>query len=487
MLIAGGLRFAGLHVWSLWGDEAYSFVHAHRFGTSEMGASSLAYPLFFALEWLALQTLPHSLSLELVLRLVPALAGTLAAALLFRVSRGLLDRPARHLLAAMAAFSPWLLFHSQFARFYSLLLLLSLLSSFTFLDAVRTGSRRRMWQSALLFLLAMATHPTAALLLAGHLLAFVVGRFVGETRPLRLLGPLFWMLLVPLLAAAFSWRTVQETLIHRITLQDSGADSVADLIQGIVYNFGLSLSALSVAGLPLLWKRSRLLCVHVVVGAGFPFAVVFGLALLGSAVEQRYLIPVVPLMMVPAALLVAEIMEQAGQRLRGARVVVPLLVFCPFVLALASNYADGDRHDLRGAAAVIQADLRPADFVVSENHFLMQYYLRELAEDRLVEAPPRAEDYMQYAALSREGGRLWVVVPAEFADLGGERAHFYAWCWESGQLVRELYHPRLDYHQNRLQVFLFQDPEGSRWLPPRSEADRPVRPARERPERKRGG
>jgi hypothetical protein len=83
------------------------------------------------------------------------------------------------------------------------------------------------------------------------------------------------------------------------------------------------------------------------------------------------------------------------------------------------------------------------------------------------EAPPPAsdEDQRQYLRMWQECTRLWVVVPSTFDDQTEETASFQRWAWQEGRLQGELWPARLDYHQNRLRIFLVEPKSAQRWWP----------------------
>lgn len=465
LVVAGLLRFSLLDRWSLWGDEAFTHINITEFDRGETSPSIRAYPLFFLLEWSAFHLL-HFTSVEAALRVVPALAGTLVPAIFFLSTCGLLRRSERHLYAAMATFSPWLLFHAQFARFYALLLLVSAAATFQFLRAIRTDSTRRMVVASVLLTLAVLTHPTAVLLLAGLLASVLVQRIFGRPVRLRVVAPVLVLPLLLLIALILKFEAFQETIGFKLNLQDLGADTIIDLVQGIAYNLGLNLSILAVLGMWALFRRETLLFAEVTVGVSLSLFVLVVLAAMGISVEQRYLIPVVPLILIPAAVMLGHLIEPLKGRVIWPQFAVPAFALVPFLPSLVSHYLDGNRHDLRGAARFVRERIEADDGVVAENNYLMGLYMPELPEARLAEAPPQyALTLSHYKRMESSCRRLWVVVPTHFIDLGGDRKAFYEWALRQGRQMAEMYVPRLDYHQNRLQVFLVEM-EGARPFKP---------------------
>src|SRR5215216_3024628 len=142
VIAAAALRFATLDVQSFWYDESVS-VSLIREGFSGMldriPGSESTPPLYSVLAWL--WTRPFGTG-EVGLRSLSALLGTLCVPAFWLAARELVSRRAALLVAALAAFSPILVWYSQEARAYALLLLLGALSLLFFARALTGGERR---------------------------------------------------------------------------------------------------------------------------------------------------------------------------------------------------------------------------------------------------------------------------------------------------------------------------------------------------------
>lgn len=461
--VAGLLRFGRLGAWSLWGDEAFSHIDTMALLEGHWRDSVTAYPLYFLLQ-AALVSLDLGPSLEWNLRVLPALSGALGAGALYLLPRGLMLPAQRHVLAAMVTFSPWLLFHAQFARFYSLLFLFSALATFGYLQALRHRSARCMVLAVLALLLATATHSTGAILLSGWL---VHGLLWTRREPggLRTTWPILAVVGLLLCTALIFWDAVRRTIVYQLERRDTG-ETLLGLVQGIAYNFGLAVSGLIPLGVLALRRSAPHLWGSVLLLGGLPCAALFALAATGAPVEQRYFIPLVPILWLPVAILVVDLGRALSRLAPCAVPGVTTLLLLPSFPALLSHYQDGNRHDLRRAARFVAERLGEEDMVVAENHYLFQLYVPELDAERLLEAPPdfgsRLEEFQQ---LMLRYPRVWVILPDQFLDLGGARQKFYQWAMHEGQLEQEYYASRLDYHQNRLSVFLVDARHAARFRP----------------------
>ncbi len=472
--LAAALRFVALGRFSLWGDEVYSLDNSLDLFGPRMQVADLAFPVFFMLERLVLELAglahahPEPQALQLVLRLLPALAGSVAVAAAFRCSRGFLDRRERHVLAALVAFSPWFLYFSQLARFYSLLLVFCIPATFELMRAQRERSVRRALWGVMWIALAIGTHPSAGLLLMGVLVA-VGGAALLRVRPLsRALLPLVALPLAMALPALLWPATIRDTIIYKLEAQDAAVESLGGLLLGIGWNIGPVIGALGVLGLPTLWRRDRELALHVVLGAGAPTALMLVLAALNRSVEQRYLIGVVPLALLPAAAFIGELADRLASTLRGAAIAVPTLALAAWTPGIVSGLIDGNRHDLAGAMRFVTERLVPGDGVIVETHGLARRYLPDsLADEQLLEAPPPKGDkeWSKYEAMWGGCPRLWIVLPADFEEKTAETRSFHRWAWEQGRLAQEFWRPRLDYHQNRVRVFVVEPERAAKWHP----------------------
>src|SRR6201996_5084845 len=154
------VRFASLGVQSFHHDEVItvmrvipgSFGHMlHEVKTSESNP-----PLYYVLAWGWARAFGRD---EWGIRSLSALFGTLTVALGYPIGRQLASRRVGLILAGLLAFNPMLIWYSQEARSYSLLVFFGALSFLFFLRALDSGGRPRelaLW--ALASALALGSH-----------------------------------------------------------------------------------------------------------------------------------------------------------------------------------------------------------------------------------------------------------------------------------------------------------------------------------------
>ncbi len=197
-LLAAVLRFATLGVQAYHHDEIVtasrvlrgSFFHA----MDAVGFSESAPPLYYALAWVWTQATGTG---EFGLRSLSALAGVATVPVAYLLGLELRGRRAGLMAAALVAVNPMLLWYSQEARSYALLVLLCAVSLLYCARAQRSGSRRDLTFWGLASGLALATHYFAVFAVAAEALLLLRRRSRESLAGLWIVG-LFGLLLAPL-------------------------------------------------------------------------------------------------------------------------------------------------------------------------------------------------------------------------------------------------------------------------------------------------
>jgi 4-amino-4-deoxy-L-arabinose transferase-like glycosyltransferase len=158
-LLAAALRFATLGVQSYHHDEVVTasrilradFWHA----MDAVGFSESAPPLYYALAWVWTQVTGTG---EYGLRSLSAVAGVATVPVAYAFVAELRDRRAGIAAAALVAVNPMLLWYSQEARAYALLVLFCAVSALFFVRALDRGGRREFACWGVFSALALGTH-----------------------------------------------------------------------------------------------------------------------------------------------------------------------------------------------------------------------------------------------------------------------------------------------------------------------------------------
>jgi mannosyltransferase len=157
--VAAALRFATLGVQAYHHDEVVTASRVLRDGFGHameaVGFSESAPPLYYVLTWLWTQVVGTG---EVGLRSVSALAGVATVPVAYLLGLELRGRRAGIVAAALVAVNPMLLWYSQEARGYALLVLFTALAALYFVRALERGRRADLVGWGIAAALALATH-----------------------------------------------------------------------------------------------------------------------------------------------------------------------------------------------------------------------------------------------------------------------------------------------------------------------------------------
>ncbi len=166
--LAAVIRFATLDLQSFWLDEAVT-VGLVRLDFGDMleriPDSESTPPLYYALAWVWSRIFGDG---EVGLRSLSALIGTLTVPVIYAIGARLLSQRAGLIAATLAAVNPLLVWYSQEARAYALLVLLCALSMLLFLAARERPSSGRLAAWGVVSALALATHYFAGFLVVAE-------------------------------------------------------------------------------------------------------------------------------------------------------------------------------------------------------------------------------------------------------------------------------------------------------------------------------
>ena len=218
--LAAALRFATLGMQAYHHDEIVTASRILRGGFGHamdaVGFSESAPPLYYALAWGWTQLTGTG---EFGLRSLSALAGVATVPVVYLIGIELCGRRTGLMAAALVAVNPMLLWYSQEARAYSLLVLLCAVSLLYCVRALRSGSRRDLVLWGIASGLALATHYFAAFAIAAEAI-WLLRRRGRESAPGLGIVALFGLALAPLAIHQMSYGHAEWignfTLGHRL-------------------------------------------------------------------------------------------------------------------------------------------------------------------------------------------------------------------------------------------------------------------------------
>lgn len=355
--VAAGLRLYGLASWPFEQDELYTLLDATYLGTRTSGPGVVGRPLYYLLQHALLELGPPT---PLFLRLPAFLFGVLGVWLTYALGRRAFGPMAGIVAAVLLALSPWHLYSSQFARYWTLVYVWALLLCWALpraLDSDRAGA----YTAALAALVGgWLTHPTFAFAALGVALAVsVVARdgSIGWRWPT-------WR------AWLFLWGPLVATVVvHAVIVLHFGNQRSVPIgggrglfytlrtVPAMVQWLGPEVAAAAAAGALFMFlrlddARDRRWGAMTVVGAATTVGLIL-FAGLRSPVYADYGMAMLPLVFVT----VGGAVQRVGEVLPSGRSVWALAATLVLALGSApgtvSHLSDGTRYDYRPAYAYL--------------------------------------------------------------------------------------------------------------------------------------
>jgi mannosyltransferase len=321
-VLAAVLRFYRLGHQGFWFDEANTVLLVHLSPGKMLGLipqSESTPPLYYCIAWVWARIFGYG---EVGLRSLSALAGVLVVPVAYGAGARLISVRAGIVAAALAAFNPLLIWYSQEARSYELLILFSGLSLLTFAVLLKDPVPRAAAAWVIASALALATHYYAILIVIPEAVWLLVAH--RRRRPVQVgiaLVALCGLALIPL--ALSQNGTGNSSWIHHAPL----ARRLKQIVPQFVIGFGSPAYgvlepvafALAVFGLLLLATRSErferrgaLIAGGIAVGG-----LILNLLLVGAGIDDLLTRNVLALW-VPAALALSGGFAASRARVAGA-------------------------------------------------------------------------------------------------------------------------------------------------------------------------
>ena len=444
--LAIALRLRGLVSFPFDQDELYTVIESTQLFHTTLRPGIGARPLYYLIEHVLLSVYPAT---PFALRFLPFVCGVAGVAATWRLGHRLFGSIGGLLAGTLSALSPWLVYTSGFARYWSLIYLLSAIFFYYLVIAYESDRVVHYVGAATSAVLATFTHPTFLFAAAGAAIGVSVvrqdGRF-GVRWPSRRAWLCLW---VPWAAATLALSTALRMTGHLEAYRNfggRGALSTLRLLPAILQWMSPTVFVAGSLGAAfLLFVREK---PHL---RRFGSMSLFGCAtaillLLAAAtrtdVYADYGIAMLPLLFVSAGGLIALAAEQltAGRRsFSGAAAAVLVAGMLPYT---ASHLSDGTRFDYRPALREIETTA-PTIPVLTWPIIISRFYSPQLD---LRELKLEAASLEAAVAASAD---LWVVLSVrEYGVVGDDAAGSgAAWIGLHCQRVRENRRLRFDSRQ----------------------------------------
>lgn len=429
LVLAFGWRLVGLTIQSFWRDEIDVIYLALRplGDTFDMFISPAQNgPLYYLLirPWIGIMG-----SSEFATRFISVCCGTLAVAVLWQTARRLLPGAGRRwtanapLLAALfLAANPYQLWYSQEGKMYSLVMLLTLLSTWSWLDAMDRGGAGRWLRYLLITTISIYTHLLTALILPLHfvwfLLAWPLNRRRWRGYGLTLTG--FVLPYIPLIWWQWHYLTTLDyqtgyaftpfgEVVRVLLLGHLRGAFVNVGTMWLVPIFFVVLAGLLVGAVELRGEPRRAGAVLLPIHGGLrmamlatwlilPVLMLHGVSLIKPLFVDRYVIWIASALVMIMALGIG-VIQHSGGRWAGALALCLVGYITAFWLWTGWQQThEPNKTQLRQAVAYVAERRQPDDLLILQiphTHYAYRYYTSDYGADPFAGSDGRLAPWME--------------------------------------------------------------------------------------------
>ena len=371
-LIGAFFRLYKLGDWSFWGDEMFTISREE---------DGFNYDLFRqSLSLLLIQTVTALKGItEWNARIVPAIIGILTIPVLFFLIRKFFDVPTALLAALLLALSPWHLYWSQNARFYTALLLFYSLAIFFFHLGLEQDRPRYLFL-CLLFLGLAAKERLLALFFVPVILVYIcLLHLLSFERPK---GWRFRNAAIFIAPGLLGILLFAGPYLRNLSGWMEGFGFANNnpfwLAGGFAFYVGLPVICLSLLGGAYLILQKSRVGLLLAVNAVLPISLLVIIAPFHYT-ANRYAFVSLTSFLILSAVCVTTLIKRSNWpvNLLGLGTLLISLITPLGENVLYYQYQNGNRDDWKAAFAYVEQHRRPGDVVVSANRQLAKYYLSE--------------------------------------------------------------------------------------------------------------
>src|SRR5271157_198461 len=369
------LRFYNLGFNSLWLDEASTYsISVRSFADIWQVTASGEFnpPLFYWVEHVMLMLGNN----EIILRFIPALLGVLTIPLFYLIGKEYLDRNVGLIAAAACAVSPFLIYYSQEARAYMMMLFFVALATIFFLNAMKSGSLTHWILFGIFSALAFWSHFYAFVMIAALVLYALIEwapRIRTELANLKMLVAgvgVFVLLSLPLIIV-----TLQLFVLRTSSAPTYGVQGLGIITETFSQVSGMNdiamymLVALFIVGIIQAFSIGKNKGIFLVLITVLTFVISYILSF-KMPMLPRYLIFLSIVFFLGIA-----VSYRLVNSLWNSKAVVYGFVIVLFVISapvLAGYYSGYSKEDWRGFSAALEQKTVPGDIVVSVPGYISQ-------------------------------------------------------------------------------------------------------------------
>lgn len=440
-LLASVLRFYKLGEWSFWIDEIFTINRAQAHYDSleaiirNIPPTQNWIPLSVILTAGVLNILGPS---EWSARFVPAVIGIISIPVLYFPIKRLFSPNVSLVAVLLLAVSPWHLYWSQNARFYTSLMLLYTLALFAFFYGLERDRPGYILIFIVLLYLATSERLFASFIVPVVGCYLLLLKTVPFEKPVGLRARNLLLILLP--GIAFGIFEVYSFVTTGSSIIIYGANffvghpnhSPWRLLIAIVYRISIPLICLGFFGGIYLLTQKRRAGFFVSSAAMVPPLMLLVIAPVAFTVD-RYMFVTLPFWAILTAVAIGGMYTQAEKygKLLPIGVLTLILATSLGQTMLYYEYQNGDRPDWKSAFAIIHQRKAMSDLVVATRPELGRYYF----DDKV-----RSISGLDLTTIELNGNRVWFVIDEATSRVDPATQQ---WLQENGELinVRDVYMP----------------------------------------------
>ncbi|MBX3001859.1 MAG: glycosyltransferase family 39 protein [Caldilineaceae bacterium] len=437
-MTAGVLRFYKLGAWSFWGDEMLTVIDV----PDGFNFSWIRQSLAISLIQIAINGLGTS---EWSARLIPALIGMASVPLLYYPTRRIFGRPVALAAILFLALSPWHLYWSQNARFYTLLLLFYTLALLTFYIGLEED-RPLYLVASLIFLGLAARERLVALVFVPVLFSYLTLLYLlplGRPRGLRWRNLAIFGIPIAVVGLFFA-----GPYLSSLSGWMAGFGRINNnpfwLLAGFVYYIGIGTVCVAFVGaLGLLLRRDRA-GLLLALNTALPILLLMGISLFHYTANRYAFISLYSALILAAWAVVFLIQSTPNStRVLAVAVLIYLLASPLSQNLLYFRYQNGNRDDWRAAVAVVQQHKHEGDLVFGAHPDLTSYYLGE---------PAQALHKLDLDKVKSAENRIWLIQDMNVAEV---RPDIEAWLQREPLLI-SVHDVNVQARNFKMRVYLYE-------------------------------
>jgi mannosyltransferase len=418
-LLAAVLRFYKLGEWSFWYDEIFTLRDVNNL----LEISIIEQQFSRALIYIAVNLLGTN---EFNARLVPALVGTITIPILYFPTRKMFSPAVAIFSALFLAISPWHLYWSQNARFYTTLLFFYMLGLFLVYFAIEKDKPWYLVFALILLGLAVLERLFAVMLvpvIGGYLIALKV---LPIEKPAGFRARNIWILMIPTiiigLVGSYQFISNPEKWLEGFGRINNNPIWI---LSGLTFYIGLPFLCMgAVAAVYFLVKKNRAVLL-LTFAAIIPIIALMVLSLFQYSANRYAFVSLISWLIL-AGLGFWELFSQSKGR---AWILVSGVLLILMLVPMSENilyyqYQNGNRDNWTAALRLVNRSKVPGDRVVLTNTKLGDYY---------TEGEETINFWrIDYDSLSTEEGRVWFI---EDNNLGEKQPKILRWVEQNSDLI----------------------------------------------------